>query len=116
MGLGLVYFIFGLLVLVLAFLAVVVGFGGLVEEEKMSSFECGFMRFQGARLSFSLQFFLVAIVFLIFDVEIALILPLPVVMLNTGGLFVILIVLVFVLVVLGGLYYEWGSGVLDWAY
>lgn len=106
MGLFLVYFVFISLVTILVVLALFVKFKGFIEEERIRSFECGFIRFQGARLSFSLQFFLVAIIFLIFDVEIALILPLPVVVLTTLGSFIILVVTIFVFVVLGGLYYE----------
>jgi NADH:ubiquinone oxidoreductase subunit 3 (subunit A) len=115
-GVLVLYLIFISLRLVLALVAWRIVAFGEAREEKLSSFECGFVSFQGSRLTFSLQFFLIAIIFLIFDVEIALILPVPVVFefVRYGVLTVIFFVFRFV--VLGGLYYEWGCGVLDWAY
>nr|WDY17714.1 NADH dehydrogenase subunit 3 [Polydesmus sp. GZCS-2019] len=113
---GLVYLLFILVVVGLAVVGWVVSFGEMYDEGSMSAFECGFISFDGARLTFSLQFFLVAVVFLVFDVEIALILPLPVVLISSSGALLAMIFSVFVIVVLGGLYYEWGSGVLDWGY
>nr|WPS93682.1 NADH dehydrogenase subunit 3 [Nedyopus patrioticus patrioticus] len=110
------YMFFFVLVVILVSLALLLSFLTLEDEDKMSSFECGFISFQGSRLTFSLQFFLVAIIFLIFDVEIALILPLPLVTLGSSSLVVMMVCFVFLVVVLGGLYYEWGAGVLDWAY
>nr|WPS93695.1 NADH dehydrogenase subunit 3 [Nedyopus patrioticus unicolor] len=110
------YMFFFVLVAILVILALLLSFLTLEDEDKMSSFECGFISFQGSRLTFSLQFFLVAIIFLIFDVEIALILPLPLVTLGSNSLVVMMVCFVFLVVVLGGLYYEWGAGVLDWAY
>lgn len=83
-----------------------VSFGDIYDDGRMRAFECGFISFDGARLTFSLQFFLVAVVFLVFDVEIALILPLPVVLTSSSGALLSVIFIVFVIVVLGGLYYE----------
>lgn len=89
---------------------------GLYYEDKLVSFECGFMSFLGQRGAFSLHFFLVSILFLIFDVEIRLILPLPILF---GKIILIrefLIILWFIVMVLGGLYFEWWYGSLEWAY
>lgn len=101
-----VYMICGIIILLLVVVALVISFRDSGDEIKMRSFECGFISFEGARAAFSLQFFLVAVVFLVFDVEIALILPLPVILMVTDGILIILIFRVFVVVVLGGLYYE----------
>lgn len=116
MGVLVVYLIFFSLGLILGLVAWRIVSQGVRREDKLSSFECGFVSFQGSRLAFSLQFFLIAIVFLIFDVEIALVLPIPVVFGLVGYGVVVLVFSVFRFVVLGGLYYEWGCGVLDWAY
>nr|AOR87166.1 NADH dehydrogenase subunit 3 [Asiomorpha coarctata] len=116
MALMTIYIFFVLVVLVLGVLAWYISFSDLCDEESLSSFECGFISFQGSRSSFSLQFFLLAIIFLIFDVEIALILPLPVVTGKTDIVSVGVFIGVFMFVILGGLYYEWWMGVLDWGF
>nr|YP_009472240.1 NADH dehydrogenase subunit 3 [Microdevario kubotai]BAO94321.1 NADH dehydrogenase subunit 3 [Microdevario kubotai]BAV71725.1 NADH dehydrogenase subunit 3 [Microdevario kubotai] len=85
------------------------------DTEKLSPYECGFDPLGSARLPFSLRFFLVAILFLLFDLEIALLLPLP---WGTGlqnpmeTLFWATAVLVLLTL---GLIYEWIQGGLEWA-
>nr|YP_009424523.1 NADH dehydrogenase subunit 3 [Hippocampus sindonis]ASU92669.1 NADH dehydrogenase subunit 3 [Hippocampus sindonis] len=83
--------------------------------EKLSPYECGFDPLGSARLPFSLRFFLVAILFLLFDLEIALLLPLPwgVQLMPPTNTF-IWASLVIVLLTLG-LIYEWIQGGLEWA-
>lgn len=85
------------------------------DSEKMSPYECGFDPLGTARLPFSLRFFLVAILFLLFDLEIALLLPLPWGdQLNsplTTSLWATIILLLLTL----GLVYEWLQGGLEWA-
>nr|WPM97866.1 NADH dehydrogenase subunit 3 [Argyropelecus hemigymnus] len=83
--------------------------------EKLSPYECGFDPLGSARLPFSLRFFLVAILFLLFDLEIALLLPLP----WGDQLPTPLITFTFTTTILTlltlGLAYEWTQGGLDWA-
>nr|YP_009630773.1 NADH dehydrogenase subunit 3 [Channa punctata]QBS14434.1 NADH dehydrogenase subunit 3 [Channa punctata]WPS67131.1 NADH dehydrogenase subunit 3 [Channa punctata] len=83
--------------------------------EKLSPYECGFDPFGSARLPFSLRFFLVAILFLLFDLEIALLLPLPWGdQLSSPLLTFTWATAVLVLLTLG-LIYEWAQGGLEWA-
>nr|BAV71777.1 NADH dehydrogenase subunit 3 [Enteromius jae] len=85
------------------------------DKEKTSPYECGFDPLGSARLPFSLRFFLVAILFLLFDLEIALLLPLPWGdQLNdpTNTFFWAMMVLVLLTL---GLIYEWAQGGLEWA-
>nr|YP_008080739.1 NADH dehydrogenase subunit 3 [Osteochilus salsburyi]AFQ31537.1 NADH dehydrogenase subunit 3 [Osteochilus salsburyi]ANS57968.1 NADH dehydrogenase subunit 3 [Osteochilus salsburyi]UER93887.1 NADH dehydrogenase subunit 3 [Osteochilus salsburyi]BAW88906.1 NADH dehydrogenase subunit 3 [Osteochilus salsburyi] len=83
--------------------------------EKLSPYECGFDPLGSARLPFSLRFFLVAILFLLFDLEIALLLPLPWGnQLNNPTETFSLVMTVLVLLTLG-LIYEWTQGGLEWA-
>nr|WNH23253.1 NADH dehydrogenase subunit 3 [Remorina albescens] len=85
------------------------------DSEKLSPFECGFDPLGSARLPFSLRFFLVAILFLLFDLEIALLLPLPWGdQLGNPLLTFIWASLVLLLLTLG-LVYEWTQGGLEWA-
>nr|YP_009441298.1 NADH dehydrogenase subunit 3 [Gobiomorus maculatus]ATN23297.1 NADH dehydrogenase subunit 3 [Gobiomorus maculatus] len=85
------------------------------DQEKLSPYECGFDPLGSARLPFSLRFFLVAILFLLFDLEIALLLPLPwgdQLPLPTLTLFWTTLVLLLLTL---GLVYEWIQGGLEWA-
>nr|YP_009159082.1 NADH dehydrogenase subunit 3 [Odontobutis interrupta]AKP55327.1 NADH dehydrogenase subunit 3 [Odontobutis interrupta] len=85
------------------------------DQEKLSPYECGFDPLGSARLPFSLRFFLIAILFLLFDLEIALLLPLPWGdQLPTPLLTHFWATLVLFLLALG-LVYEWIQGGLEWA-
>nr|YP_004123711.1 NADH dehydrogenase subunit 3 [Pungitius kaibarae]ABY80700.1 NADH dehydrogenase subunit 3 [Pungitius kaibarae] len=85
------------------------------DHEKLSPYECGFDPLGSARLPFSLRFFLVAILFLLFDLEIALLLPLPWGdQLATPLLTFLWATAVLTLLTLG-LIYEWMQGGLEWA-
>nr|YP_010132850.1 NADH dehydrogenase subunit 3 [Balanus trigonus]QWC93320.1 NADH dehydrogenase subunit 3 [Balanus trigonus] len=86
----------------------------ILDREKASPFECGFDPKNSSRIPFSIRFFLIAIVFLIFDIEISILLPLglisnsipPISWMITGGLFLLMVTL--------GLYYEWKESTLEW--
>nr|ASW26907.1 NADH dehydrogenase subunit 3 [Gallerucida bifasciata] len=84
------------------------------DREKNSPFECGFDPKTSARLPFSLQFFLIAIIFLVFDVEITLLLPLIMVMSTSNLMNYMIILIFFVFILLSGLYHEWNQGALTW--
>nr|AIW65029.1 NADH dehydrogenase subunit 3 [Danio rerio]ALK26768.1 NADH dehydrogenase subunit 3 [Danio rerio]ALK26781.1 NADH dehydrogenase subunit 3 [Danio rerio]ALK26794.1 NADH dehydrogenase subunit 3 [Danio rerio]ALK26807.1 NADH dehydrogenase subunit 3 [Danio rerio] len=85
------------------------------DTEKLSPYECGFDPLGSARLPFSLRFFLVAILFLLFDLEIALLLPLPWGdQLNNPMETLFWAMTVLILLTLG-LAYEWAQGGLEWA-
>nr|YP_006576235.1 NADH dehydrogenase subunit 3 [Sphaerotheriidae sp. HYS-2012]AFH54817.1 NADH dehydrogenase subunit 3 [Sphaerotheriidae sp. HYS-2012] len=84
-------------------------------REKSSPFECGFHPLSTSRIPFSLQFFLIAMIFLIFDVEIVLLLPLPLIMQFSSQMSLLLSSLIFLLILLFGLMHEWKYGALKWA-
>nr|WGO58139.1 NADH dehydrogenase subunit 3 [Symploce tubercularis] len=85
------------------------------DREKCSPFECGFDPKSSARLPFSLRFFLIAVIFLIFDVEIALLLPMTIIMTISNINSWIMISVLFLIILLMGLYHEWNQGSLEWA-
>nr|YP_009711642.1 NADH dehydrogenase subunit 3 [Euchorthippus unicolor]YP_009740608.1 NADH dehydrogenase subunit 3 [Pseudoeoscyllina brevipennisoides]QGA47482.1 NADH dehydrogenase subunit 3 [Euchorthippus unicolor]QID03570.1 NADH dehydrogenase subunit 3 [Pseudoeoscyllina brevipennisoides] len=85
------------------------------DREKSSPFECGFDPKSSARMPFSLQFFMIAVIFMIFDVEIALILPIVIIYKTSNILLWTMSTMFFIMVLLGGLYYEWKQGALQWA-
>nr|QHX99806.1 NADH dehydrogenase subunit 3 [Platycephalus sp. 1 JJX-2020]QTW90967.1 NADH dehydrogenase subunit 3 [Platycephalus sp. 1 SX-2021]UBY46710.1 NADH dehydrogenase subunit 3 [Platycephalus sp. 1 SX-2021]UBY46723.1 NADH dehydrogenase subunit 3 [Platycephalus sp. 1 SX-2021]UPM51953.1 NADH dehydrogenase subunit 3 [Cociella crocodilus] len=85
------------------------------DHEKLSPYECGFDPLGSARLPFSLRFFLVAILFLLFDLEIALLLPLPWGDQLTSPLLTFLWASTVLALLTVGLVYEWMQGGLEWA-
>nr|YP_009499546.1 NADH dehydrogenase subunit 3 [Anastrangalia sequensi]ASL05660.1 NADH dehydrogenase subunit 3 [Anastrangalia sequensi] len=86
-----------------------------MDREKSSPFECGFDPKNPARLPFSLQFFLIAVIFLIFDVEITLLMPMILTLLSSNIFNYSILVIFFILILLLGIFHEWNQGALNWA-
>nr|ALO70624.1 NADH deshydrogenase subunit 3 [Halyzia sedecimguttata] len=86
------------------------------DREKSSPFECGFDPKNSARLPFSIHFFLIALIFLIFDVEITLILPFIYSMKTSSIMMVSMNITLFIIILLLGLYHEWNQGALNWSF
>nr|AAL65995.1 NADH dehydrogenase subunit 3 [Cnemotriccus fuscatus fuscatior] len=85
------------------------------DSEKLSPYECGFDPLGSARLPFSIRFFLVAILFLLFDLEIALLLPLPWATQLQSPLTTLTLAFSILILLTLGLVYEWTQGGLEWA-
>jgi NADH-quinone oxidoreductase subunit A len=81
--------------------------------EKLSAYECGFEAFEDSRIKFDVRYYLVAILFIVFDLEIAFLFPWAV-SLNKIGLLGIAAVGVFLLILVVGFIYEWKRGALEW--
>nr|YP_010464307.1 NADH dehydrogenase subunit 3 [Strongylium nakanei]UUL71684.1 NADH dehydrogenase subunit 3 [Strongylium nakanei] len=86
----------------------------IMDREKSSPFECGFDPKSNSRLPFSMHFFLIAIIFLIFDVEITLLFPLIISMKFNSMLAYMIVMPTFILILLIGLFHEWNQGALTW--
>ena len=83
------------------------------DPEKLSAYECGFDAFDDSRMEFDIRFYLVAILFIIFDLEIAFLFPWAISLGNIGLLgFISMMIFLFILTV--GFIYEWKKGALDW--
>jgi NADH-quinone oxidoreductase subunit A len=83
------------------------------DSEKLSPYECGFEAFEDARMRFDVRYYLVAILFILFDLEIAFLFPWAVV-LEEIGTFGFVSMMVFVGILVVGFIYEWRKGALDW--
>jgi len=83
------------------------------DSEKISPYECGFEPFDDARIEFDVRFYLVAILFVIFDLEIAFLFPWAIT-LGKIGLFGFWSMMVFLLILTIGFIYEWRKGALEW--
>jgi NADH-quinone oxidoreductase subunit A len=99
----------GLLLLGLGFL---IGRGGK-DAEKLSAYECGFEAFDDSRMKFDVRYYLVAILFIIFDLEIAFLFPWAV-SLDAIGTFGLLAMGLFLGLLVVGFIYEWKKGALEW--
>jgi NADH:ubiquinone oxidoreductase subunit 3 (subunit A) len=84
------------------------------DPEKISAYECGFDPFDDARSRFDIQFYLVAILFIIFDLEVTFLFPWALT-LNTIDLFGFWTMMIFLLILTVGFIYEWRKGALDWS-
>ena len=83
------------------------------DPEKLSAYECGFEAFSNARIEFDVRFYLVAILFIIFDLEIAFLFPWSISLGNIGLLgFYSMMIFLFILTI--GFIYEWKKGALEW--
>ncbi len=110
---------------ILIFVIVAGGFGALLialgflfgqrrpDPDKLSPYECGFEAFEDSRMKFDVRYYLVAIVFIIFDLEIAFLFPWAVVF-KSVGLFAWVSMAVFLAILLVGFCYEWKKGALEW--
>ena len=101
--------VLGVLMLLLGFL-----FGkGDKSDAKLSPYECGFEEFEDARIPFDVRYYLVAILFIIFDLEIAFLFPWAIA-LKEIGITGLIAMVIFLLVLVVGFIYEWNKGALEW--
>ena len=110
-------------IILFLFIAIVLSFGFVLanflaapsnpDPEKLSAYECGFEAFDDSRMEFDVRFYLVAILFIIFDLEIAFLFPWAITLGNIGALgFWSMMIFLSVLTI--GFIYEWKKGALEW--
>jgi NADH-quinone oxidoreductase subunit A len=83
------------------------------DSEKLSPYECGFEAFEDARMKFDVRYYLIAILFILFDLEIAFLFPWAVV-LREIGFFGLMAMVLFLGILVVGFIYEWMKGALEW--
>ncbi|MBS0394500.1 MAG: NADH-quinone oxidoreductase subunit A [Proteobacteria bacterium] len=110
---------------ILIFLCVAAGIGGVLivlgfllgprrpDPDKLAAFECGFEAFEDSRMKFDVRYYLVAILFILFDLEIAFLFPWAVALRSLGH-FGILSMALFLAILIVGFAYEWKKGALEW--
>nr|AOY39883.1 NADH dehydrogenase subunit 3 [Curculionidae sp. BMNH 1039870] len=84
------------------------------DREKSSPFECGFEPMSSSRMPFSIHFFLIAIIFVIFDVELVLLFPSISSLKLSSPIMLSSTLTLFIIILLSGLYHEWNQGALNW--
>ena len=85
------------------------------DREKSTPFECGFDPKNTARIPFSIRFFLLAIIFIVFDIEIVLLIPIPTILITAYAPHITVTYILFIIVLIAGLIHEWNEGSLDWS-
>nr|AWV83282.1 NADH dehydrogenase subunit 3 [Meimuna iwasakii] len=103
-----------LLLFMLTLILYIISHKSIIDREKMSPFECGFDPFDSSRIPFSSHFFMIAVIFLIFDIELVIIMPLIILMTNMKVMYMYMIMYSFLLILLIGLFHEWNNKLLDW--
>ena len=83
------------------------------DAEKLSPYECGFEAFEDARMKFDVRYYLIAILFILFDLEIAFLFPWAIVLQEIGW-FGVIAMFVFLAILVVGFIYEWMKGALGW--
>nr|YP_010583071.1 NADH dehydrogenase subunit 3 [Farynala dextra]UGN61517.1 NADH dehydrogenase subunit 3 [Farynala dextra] len=86
----------------------------ILDWQKSTPFECGFNPMSQKRLPFSTHFFLIAIIFLIFDIEIIIIMPVTLTLKTTFMKMWVITSTLFIVILIMGLYHEWKNGMLKW--
>lgn len=103
-----------LLVLLLKAVSILLAEQSPLIREELTPYECGFEHHTISRIPFSLRYFFLTLIFLLFDLEIVLILFIPYVILFDYYLYRLLLLLLFVVVLYLSLIYEWRDGTLEW--
>nr|ATF28662.1 NADH dehydrogenase subunit 3 [Typhlocyba sp. EMHAU-15062510] len=105
-----------ILIIVIAIMILVLAISKktIVDLQKSTPFECGFNPMTFKRLPFSIHFFLIAVIFLIFDIEIIIILPMTLTLKSSLIKMWMLTGTIFMIILVIGLYHEWTNGMLNW--
>lgn len=102
------------LIIVIIIIIIIIRKKRIIDWQKSTPFECGFNPMRFKRLPFSVHFFLIAVIFLIFDIEIIIILPIIFTLKRSFIKIWIITSILFIVILIVGLYHEWNNGILEW--
>nr|ATD52992.1 NADH dehydrogenase subunit 3 [Cicadula sp. EMHAU-2015-Zz052713] len=103
-----------LLLLLMMSLILMVSKKSINDMQKLTPFECGFNPMSYSRLPFSIHFFMIAVIFLIFDIEIILIMPMIITIKTSLTKYWLMTSVTFILILIMGLIHEWKNGMINW--
>nr|ATD12222.1 NADH dehydrogenase subunit 3 [Dryadomorpha sp. EMHAU-2015-Zz060407] len=113
-NLMLMFIMIMMILLVIMTLITVISKKTLTDNQKSTPFECGFNPMSYSRVPFSIHFFMIAVIFLIFDIEIVMIMPMILTLKTTMIKMWILTSIMFTILLILGLYHEWMNGMINW--
>nr|QHR79582.1 NADH dehydrogenase subunit 3 [Brachionus rubens] len=103
-----------LLVIILKLASLAIAESAPLNREELSPYECGFEHHNVSRIPFSLRYFFLTLIFLLFDLEIVLMLFMPYVMLSSYFMLSLVLLMSFIFILYLSLIYEWNDGTLEW--
>nr|YP_010614347.1 NADH dehydrogenase subunit 3 [Dalbulus maidis]WAS32281.1 NADH dehydrogenase subunit 3 [Dalbulus maidis] len=103
-----------ILTTLMSMLMVMISKKTILDSQKSTPFECGFNPMSYTRLPFSIHFFMIAVIFLIFDIEIIMIMPMILTMKSSMMKMWLMTSSTFILILIMGLFHEWMNGMLNW--
>nr|YP_010467037.1 NADH dehydrogenase subunit 3 [Atkinsoniella zizhongi]UVF28956.1 NADH dehydrogenase subunit 3 [Atkinsoniella zizhongi] len=103
-----------ILVSIISMLIMMISKKSIIDLQKSTPFECGFNPMSYKRLPFSIHFFLIAVIFLIFDIEIIIIVPMIFTMKSSMLMYWLVTSAIFIVILIIGLFHEWINGMLNW--
>nr|YP_010757458.1 NADH dehydrogenase subunit 3 [Zahniserius cylindricus]WEU77801.1 NADH dehydrogenase subunit 3 [Zahniserius cylindricus] len=109
------FFIILMLTMIISMMILIISKKTIVDTQKSTPFECGFNPMSYSRLPFSIHFFMIAVIFLIFDIEIILIMPMIIVMKTSMVMYWMITSITFLLILMAGLVHEWKNGMINWS-
>jgi len=104
-----------ILPIIIIIIAIITNMRSTIDREKISPFECGFDPINSARIPFSTRFFLLAVIFIVFDIEIVLLIPIPLIIINSNSIYILIALSLFLIILIIGLIHEWIEGSLNWS-
>nr|ARA91006.1 NADH dehydrogenase subunit 3 [Hishimonoides recurvatis] len=103
-----------IMMMAIIMIILVVSKKSLIDNQKTTPFECGFSPMSYSRIPFSIHFFLIAVIFLIFDIEIILVLPIVMTLKTSLSYYWMMTTVSFTMILLFGLLHEWKNGMIKW--
>nr|YP_010743024.1 NADH dehydrogenase subunit 3 [Anagonalia emeiensis]WEU75305.1 NADH dehydrogenase subunit 3 [Anagonalia emeiensis] len=102
------------MIIMISNMVVIMSKKSITDLQKSTPFECGFNPMSHKRLPFSIHFFLIGVIFMIFDIEIIIITPMIFTMKHSLMLHWMMTLIIFIMILILGLYHEWYNGMLNW--